>query len=220
MYESIGKYMKTANKIDRKFNFSVGVAALCLVASGWIAAQAQPVVGPFAPQPPPPPLVGNHTAAETAQLRRAEAAQVPPATENPSQLSHGSPMKLNKCSQLVGTAVENRLGDKLGKIDEVVVDFDSGRVSYCVLRVDRGIVATTKCLAVPLRALKPSEDGSRLILDATKDKVAQAQGFDPNNWPSVSNPAWDAQLFSETPPNATITEPLAQDKSIQPRTSQ
>src|ERR1700733_13373858 len=101
--------MKKANKIDRKFNSSVVVATVCIVAAGWITAWAQD--SPFDKVQEPP-----------------QEAQT---TATPSQ-----PLKLNKCSQLIGATVENPKGDKLGKIDEVVVDFQNGRVSYCVLSVE------------------------------------------------------------------------------------
>ena len=119
---------------------------------------------------------------------------------------------MNKCSQLIGAAVEDPQGDKLGKIDEVVVDFESGRVSYCVLSVEHKLFATPKFLAVPLAALQTSSDGMRLILNTDKDKIAQAQGFDRDNWPSVTNPAWGAQPFWQTTPKATISAPPDQNK--------
>jgi hypothetical protein len=93
-------------------------------------------------------------------------------------------------------------------------------VSYCVLRVEHGISATPKYLAVPLAALQPAADGQRVILNADKDKVAQAQGFDRHNWPSVSNPAWGAQPVWQTVPKATITAPSDQNTSAPSGTSQ
>jgi hypothetical protein len=85
-----------------------------------------------------------------------------------------------------------------------VVDFDDSRVAYCVLSVEHKLFATPKYLAVPLAALRSSSDGSRLSLNADKDKVAQAQGFDRDNWPSVINPAWGAQPFWQ-PQKGTIS---------------
>jgi sporulation protein YlmC with PRC-barrel domain len=170
----------------RKFSSKVVVAALCLAATGWLDARAQdaPVAGANQPQPRP-------------------------ATTTASE----QPLKVNKCSQLIGITVENQQGDKLGKIDDVVVDFDNARVSYCVLSVEHKIFATPKYLAVPLAAMRPSADGSRLILNADKDKVAQAQGFDRNNWPSVSSPAWGAQPFWQTDSKGAITTPSDQNKN-------
>jgi sporulation protein YlmC with PRC-barrel domain len=182
--------MKNATKLNSK----LVVATLCVAAAGFLAAQT-----------PDAPITGN---------RNSQPQQQTETTPAPDQ-----PMKMNKCSQLIGTAVENPQGDKLGKIEDVVLDFDHGRVSYCVLSVEHGIFATSKYLAVPLAALRPSADGDRLILNADKDKVAQAQGFDRNNWPSVTNPAWGAQPFWQAAPNATIAAPPDQNKDTSSGTS-
>jgi sporulation protein YlmC with PRC-barrel domain len=190
--------MKKATKFDSK----LVAGTLSLVASGWIASQALPVIGPeSAPPPPQAPSTVEQQEAETGQLRLAM-------------------MKLNKCSQLIGTTVENRQRDKLGKIEDLVVDYDTGDVSYCVLRVAHGISATPKYLAVPLAALQPAADGQHVILNAEKDKLAQAQGFDRNNWPSVSNPAWGAQPVWQTVPKAAITAPSDQNTNAPSGTSQ
>ncbi len=181
-------------KKAKKLNSKLVAATLCVAAAGFLAAQAQDA-----------PITENRNSQPQQQTETTPASD--------------QPVKMNKCSQLIGTAVENPQGDKLGKIEDVVVDFGNGRVSYCVLSVEHGIFATSKYLAVPLAALRPSGDGSRLILNADKDKVAQAQGFDRNNWPSVTNPAWGAQPFWQSAPNATITAPPDQNKDTPSGTS-
>jgi sporulation protein YlmC with PRC-barrel domain len=178
-------------KKTRKFDSKVVVAALCVATAGWMVARAQ----------------------ETPSTGANQPQQQPATTTTPDQ-----PLKMNRCSQLIGTTVENPQGDKLGKIDEVVVDFEKGRVSYCVLSVEHKLFATPKYLAIPLAALQPSADGSRLILNADKDKVAQAQGFDRDNWPSVTNPAWGAQPFW-TPQKTPMSVLPDQNKDTSPGTS-
>jgi sporulation protein YlmC with PRC-barrel domain len=186
-YVIIGESMNKTSKIGRKFNSSMAVATLVTVAvaAGWLVARSQEV-----------PITGINQ----------------PRQQTETTAASDQPQRINKCSQLIGTAVENPQGDRLGKIDEVVVDFDKARVSYCVLSVERGMFAKPKYLAVPLAALQPSADGDRLILNADKDKVAQAQGFDRDNWPSVTNPAWGAQPFWQSAPKAT-TMPLDHNKN-------
>jgi sporulation protein YlmC with PRC-barrel domain len=165
-------------KKARNFDSKVVAVALGVATAAWMLARAQdaPISGVNQPQ----------------QL---------PATTTDS----GQPIRLDKCSQLIGTSVENAQGDKLGKIDEVVIDFDNGRVAYCVLCVEHRLFATPKYLAVPLTAMRVSPAGSHLILNAEKDKVAQAQGFDRDNWPSVISPAWGAQPFWQPAQKGTIS---------------
>ncbi len=100
---------------------------------------------------------------------------------------------VSKCTQLIGSKVENREGQPLGKITDAVVSFDNERVSYCVLSVNHGIFAKSKYLAVPLAAFRPSEDGTHLILNVSKVNLAKAKGFDRNEWPSAITPVWAAE---------------------------
>ena len=118
----------------------------------------------------------------------------------------GQPMKINKASELIGCTVKNPQGEKLGKIRDVVIDFQNDRVAYAVLGSESGILSAEKLHAVPLRAFQPSDDGTYLILNADKDKLAHAEGFDKNNWPSVTSPSWGAQPFWQENSGATGLE--------------
>jgi sporulation protein YlmC with PRC-barrel domain len=102
---------------------------------------------------------------------------------------------MNKCSQLIGMDVKNPQGEKLGDIQDVVIDFTEGKVAYCVLSTGGGILTQEKLHAVPLRAFQASSDGNHLILNADKDKLSKAEGFSKEVWPSPSNPAWGAEPF-------------------------
>jgi sporulation protein YlmC with PRC-barrel domain len=103
--------------------------------------------------------------------------------------------KVNQCSELIGTVVKNQQGERLGKIKDIVIDFSKDRVAYVVLETSHGAFSADKLHAVPLRAFQPSEDGKSLILNADKDKLANAEGFSKDSWPSPSNPTWGAQPF-------------------------
>jgi len=149
----------------RKMNSTLAAAALCVASVGWTAAQAQ------------------------------EASTDQPQTQPPSATTPAAiqPQVISKCSQLIGVRVENPQRQQLGKITDVVVSFDSERVSYCVLGIKHGIFAKARYLAVPLAALQPSDDGSHLVLNADRANLAKAKGFARNEWPSAIVPAWGAQ---------------------------
>ena len=168
--------MRKANQFGKNLSATVAVAALCTIASGAYAQQTTPVAGT------------SQTDQSQYQQNQVQRVQTSQQTPNADQ-----PQRLNKVSDFIGTTVENPQGDRLGKIDEVVMDLNSGRVSYAVLSVEHKLFANNKYIALPLASLKPSADGTRLILNADKDKIAQAQGFDRNNWPSINTPAWGAQ---------------------------
>jgi sporulation protein YlmC with PRC-barrel domain len=157
------------NKV-RQFRSKVVIATLCLSGAGWLVAQAQnaPIEAP----------------------KNLQAAQ--PETTAPFD----QPMRMiNRCTKLIGATVRNQQGYILGKIEDVVVDINTGRVVYCALKVKQPPFAKAKYLAVPVAALQPSVDALYLVLNADKDRVAQAKGFDANHWPELNDPAWGAQPF-------------------------
>jgi len=102
----------------------------------------------------------------------------------------GSVNANNKASSLIGMEVRNNTDEKLGHIKDIVLDFQSGKISYAVL--DGGSVFKSKLFAIPLSAFSPGPDSRYLILNADKSKMEMAQGFDKNSWPSVNNPDWGA----------------------------
>jgi sporulation protein YlmC with PRC-barrel domain len=106
--------------------------------------------------------------------------------------------------------VENQQGEKLGRIADVVVSFDDQHVSYCVLRVKPGIFGRTRLVEVPLAAFQPNGDGSRLILNASKANLANAQGFDPNQWPAPVNTVWGAEPAAAAVPAPPAVLPPAE----------
>jgi len=143
-------------------------AALCTSTAGWIGAQTTPVQ-------PQPGRIGDD-----------------PATGRPVP---GQLQDSNKASKLIGMNVQNQSGEKLGTIQDIVIDLQGDRIAYCVLAVDPGILKTEKLHAVPLRAFRASSDGNALVLNADKDKLAKAEGFDRNSWPSAMKREWGAQPF-------------------------
>jgi sporulation protein YlmC with PRC-barrel domain len=107
------------------------------------------------------------------------------------------PQRVNKASSLVGMTVRNSAGEKLGSIKDLVVDFDSGKISYVVFAADSGVLKPDTLHAVPLDAFQRGADGNTITLNADKTKLAQAPGLDRDSWPNVQNPAWGAQPFWE-----------------------
>jgi len=103
--------------------------------------------------------------------------------------------KANKASELIGMNVKNAQGETIGEIKDVVIDFQSDRVGYVVLSSDQGVLTAEKLHAVPLRAFQIGADGSTVTLNVDKSKLANAQGFTKDNWPSPSNPSWGAEPF-------------------------
>ena len=106
----------------------------------------------------------------------------------------GQPTRFNKASKLIGMEVQNEQGQNLGDIKDIVINLERGSVSYAVLSSGGVLGVGEKLLAVPLSAFTRSADEKHLVLNATKDNIAQAESIG-NNWPSVQNPSFGAMPF-------------------------
>lgn len=85
---------------------------------------------------------------------------------------------------LVGQPVHNLHGDRLGEIQDIVMDTATGRVAYGVLSVGGVLGMGEKLFAVPWSAMHIEADHDhRVLLDATPDRLKSATGFDKDQWP-------------------------------------
>ena len=67
---------------------------------------------------------------------------------------------------------------------------DNRRVTYAVLEFGGFLGMGTKLFAVPLEALRLDAGNKRFILDADKDRLEDAPGFDKDHWPDFADPAF------------------------------
>lgn len=105
-------------------------------------------------------------------------------------------------STLAGDRVRNRAGEDLGKIEDIMLDLDSGRVAYAVLSFGGFLGIGDKLFAVPWQSLELNAAEHEFILDVDKQTLENAPGFDKDNWPDMADTAWGAQVhqhYGQTP---------------------
>jgi sporulation protein YlmC with PRC-barrel domain len=104
---------------------------------------------------------------------------------------------LPRASKLIGADVENMQGEDLGKIEDIVLDPQDGRVAYAVLSLGGFLGIGEKYFAIPWSALtaKAGEDNT-LMLNVDKEKLKNAPGFDKNNWPDMADRTWGQKIHS------------------------
>lgn len=93
---------------------------------------------------------------------------------NPSILS---------ASSLTGNDVENRQGESLGDIKDLMLDPRTGRVAYAVLDFGGFLGIGNKLFAVPLESMTLDTANHRFVLDVDKERLEEAPGFDKDHWP-------------------------------------
>jgi len=98
-------------------------------------------------------------------------------------------------SAVIGDGVVNRAGEKLGKIEEIMLDLENGRVAYAVLSLGGFLGMGEKLFAIPFEALKLDASREHFTLDVDKDKMKNAPGFDKNHPPKASDRTWGAEVY-------------------------
>src|SRR5512140_511134 len=91
-------------------------------------------------------------------------------------------------STLVGDKVKNPKGEDLGKIEELMIDLQSGRVAYAVISFGSGFMHSGKLFAIPWGSLAVDQAEKQIILNVTREMLETAEGFDKDNWPDMADP--------------------------------
>lgn len=94
----------------------------------------------------------------------------------------------DKASGIIGMEVRNRENEKLGEIKDLVLDMNSGKVSYSVLAVGGFLGIGEKLIALPPGSLQIATEGNYLLLNADKAKIQAAPGFAATAWPAPGDP--------------------------------
>jgi sporulation protein YlmC with PRC-barrel domain len=98
-------------------------------------------------------------------------------------------------SSLLGDNVVNRAGENLGKIEELMLDLEKGRVAYAVLSFGGLMGMGERLFAVPFEALKLDASREHFTLDVDKDKLKNAPGFDKKHPPQPTDRTWGAEVY-------------------------
>ncbi|NCC21629.1 MAG: PRC-barrel domain containing protein [Alphaproteobacteria bacterium] len=96
---------------------------------------------------------------------------------------------------LEDTPVYGTDGNKLGTIEEIMIDIEDGKVEYAVLEFHEGFMnMKEKLFAVPWNAMQIDEDQERIILNVPEDTLKSAPGFDKDDWPDMADPLFSSQI--------------------------
>jgi sporulation protein YlmC with PRC-barrel domain len=98
--------------------------------------------------------------------------------------------KFLRAGEFLKMNVRNPQNEKLGAIEEIVIDMSSGRVLYAVLGAGGFLGIGEKLFAIPVNAFTIDTAGKELVLQADKERLKQAQGFDKGSWPTTASRDW------------------------------
>jgi uncharacterized protein YjbJ (UPF0337 family)/sporulation protein YlmC with PRC-barrel domain len=130
--------------------------------------------------------IGPQLSAEYSQTRES-ARDV-----HTSTLTHSRVMPV---SMFFDYRVINPAEEDLGKIEDIAIDLESGRIVYAVLSFGGFLGFGDKLFAIPWEALKLSSEEDEFILHVSKEALENAPGFDKDHWPEMADRQWGAGIY-------------------------
>lgn len=132
------------------------------------------------------------------------------ATGTAQEATEAKPM-LFRASTLEKLKVRNLSGDDLGKISDMVIDANTGKITYVALDFGGFLGVGDKLFAVPWHSFRyeMANNEEHLVLDVPKERLKQAPGFDKSHWPNMADPQWshDVDKFYGPPRTARRAAP-------------
>ncbi|HAX98188.1 MAG TPA: hypothetical protein DCY12_04685 [Candidatus Atribacteria bacterium] len=100
-----------------------------------------------------------------------------------------------RVSNIIGSKVRNPEGDDLGKIEEIVIDVQEGKIVYAVLSFGGVLGISDKYFAIPWESLAPLPIEGEFVLNVSKSKLETAPGFDKSKWPNMKDREWGSGIY-------------------------
>jgi len=100
------------------------------------------------------------------------------------------PAQIWKSTDLIGKTVKNTANEVLGTVEDVVIDGKHGKIVYVALAYGEVLGFGGKLFAIDPRLFLMATDNSCAILELKKADLANAKGFDANQWPTEPDSRW------------------------------
>ncbi len=131
-------------------------------------------------------------------MAAAPEARAPEARTAPGAPMPGAPVtdiQQLRLSKLFGTDIRNLQGENLGKLDNVMIDLNQGKLAYGIVAIRSGFLGMNKDFAaVPWTALNWTAQPGIARLDVDKQTLASI-AFGRDNFPNLADPQYSRQLY-------------------------
>ena len=97
--------------------------------------------------------------------------------------------------KIIGSQVINGKGETLGKIENLVVDIDSGRILYAILGSGGVLGLGDKLFPVPWEALAALPEEGIFFLNKSKEQMGKAPFYNKGSLPDMTDLHWGEDVF-------------------------
>ncbi|MBE0598502.1 MAG: PRC-barrel domain-containing protein [Desulfuromonadales bacterium] len=112
------------------------------------------------------------------------------------------PKQVLPSGSLTGLAVVSQLQEKLGRVEEIVIESGSGRTVYAVVSFGALAGMGDRLFPLPWGLLRLDQNGEKFVLQLARERLKTAPGFSPQNRPRMSDRQWAReihQFYGEEP---------------------
>ena len=135
---------------------------------------------------------GGTPAATTRSTATRPPAAAGPRTADTDTAAKQAWERMHRASRIIGMDVVNGQGEKVGDIEDIVLD-RHGNVAYAVVSTGGFLGVGEKLHAVPWRSLVANTATGHFMLDVDREKLGKAPGFDNSRFPDVNDAKWSAE---------------------------
>lgn len=111
-------------------------------------------------------------------------------TWNPGRPQAPAQGQVRLASRILDKQVNDRAGQPVGEVDELVVNMAAGRIHYAVVTLDRNWAGMEKRVVLPVQALAPVQTGGALVLHANKARLQQMRALGEGDLANLDDPAF------------------------------
>ena len=102
---------------------------------------------------------------------------------------------VQRASKLMGAPVKDRADQKVGKVENLIVDLSAGRIVAVILSSGGYLGMGDELSAVPPSALRYNAEHDTLQLNTSKEMLANSPHFKSNEWPDFNQPAYAGGVY-------------------------
>ena len=101
----------------------------------------------------------------------------------------------NPVNKILGSPVMSNSGQNLGTLNNMIVNYNAGRVDFGVLSLNQS--ASGQLVPVPWSTLHASSTQPlTFVFTGDPAKLQSAPSFSQNNWPDVNQSSWRQSIYS------------------------
>jgi sporulation protein YlmC with PRC-barrel domain len=108
-----------------------------------------------------------------------------------------------RISNLMNARVKDSSGERVGSIQDFVVDPNSGRIQFAILKLSGDLAKGGEYTPLPWPIISKanvdvnkSGEPKTVVLNVDRTRLASAQRFNVNRWPESNHPTWGQEVYT------------------------